>query len=131
MRRRSGHLLGDRLSLSRLGVLCFSIAIFVGCSVIGGGQVAAPTGLAATVQSPTEALVTWKPTDGLTDLRIERRDGLEAPFREVGVTGPEASSHLNTGLTPGGVYVWRIRGCSFGACSPYTDEVSLTMPAAT
>jgi Fibronectin type III domain len=88
----------------------------------------APNGLAVEVQSPTQALVRWARQPGLTEYRVERKDGDGGSFLEVGVTGPEATTHLNEGLTAGETYVWRLRACNAEGCSPYSEPVSVTMP---
>jgi hypothetical protein len=86
----------------------------------------APTNLAVTRQPGGDVLVTWDAVPTAIEIHVERRDGADADFREVGVTGQGSTGHLNTGLSPGVTYTWRMRGCSVGGCSPYSAEIDAT-----
>jgi len=114
---------GRRLALHVVGGLM--IAMTSACGAADG--LAAPNNLHLESISDTSALLLWDPVDGATGIRVERRDGADAPFVEVGVTGEGSSGHLNTGLTSGAVYVWRLRACRGDQCSSYSPQISVAM----
>ncbi|MBI2756451.1 MAG: fibronectin type III domain-containing protein [Chloroflexi bacterium] len=87
-----------------------------------------PEALQATIRPGGNVLLTWRPVAGATEVRVERRDGAGFPFQELGVTGPGSSGHLNTSLTSGVEYAWRLRACNSLGCSPYSPEVAISAP---
>lgn len=108
------------------GLAGVSLFLLAGCA--SSSSPAAPSEVRTDVLSPTEVMLRWESDKDVGAYRVERRDGLEAPFAEVGITGAPAASHLNTGLTPGATYVWRLRACTRDQCSPYSSEVSAKLP---
>jgi hypothetical protein len=108
------------------GLVGVSLFLLAGCA--SSNPTGAPPEVRTEVLSPTEVMLRWQPDKDVAAYRVERRDGLEAPFAEVGITGTSAASHLNTGLTPGATYVWRLRACTRDHCSPYSSEVSAKLP---
>jgi hypothetical protein len=110
--------------------LAVSVWIVTACGPTAAAKgIDAPSHLRTEALSATEVMLSWDPMDDITAIHVERRDGLEAPFVEVGVTGGEASSHLNTGLTTGATYVWRLRACRGDQCSDYSQFISLVVTA--
>jgi len=100
------------------------------CSqVAAAGTLNVPGQLQVEIRTPSEAMLAWDAASDVSTVHVERRDGLEAPFVEVGVVGGDATTHLNTGLTPGATYVWRLRACRNDQCSAYSSPVSVTMTA--
>ena len=116
-----------RVLLRRSIVWFLCVALVAGCASIS--LTGAPSEVRTEVRSPTEAMLQWKTDKDAGEYRVERKDGPDAPFALVGVTGPGASSHLNSGLTPSATYVWRVRACIGDRCSPYSPEISAKMPA--
>ncbi len=100
-----------------------ALLVVNGC-VLGASGTGAPTGLTTEVRSSSEILLTWDRQEDADAFRVERKDGEGAPFREVGVTAPLATGHLNTGLSLGATYTWRVRACVADRCSRYSEEVS-------
>jgi len=86
------------------------------------GAPAAPTHLDAQKQPNGDILLRWDPVPGATEIHVERRDGPDGEFLELGVTGAGSSGHLNTGLKPGTQYTWRLKACNRAGCSDYSAE---------
>jgi hypothetical protein len=86
------------------------------------GAPAVPTHLDAQKQANGDILLRWDPVQGATEIHVERRDGPDAKFLELGVTGPGSSGHLNTGLKAGTQYTWRLKACNAAGCSDYSAE---------
>ena len=90
----------------------------------------APFFLTATTVSSTQVNLAWGDTpaaDGLI-YTIERQTGAGsfAPVTEV--TG--ALGYLDTGLTPGATYTYRLSARNYAGTSGYGNTASVTMPAA-
>jgi len=120
------------LLFRRRQLLQYLVAVALFSSAACGPVAAAtditpPVDLRAEPRTAAEALVSLERVEWVTAIRVERRDGLEAPFAQVGVTGGDATTHLNTGLTPGATYVWRLRACRDDQCSAYSASVTVTM----
>lgn len=114
-----------RVVMKYAGIAGASLVLLAGCA---SSTLSAPSDVRTEVLSASEVMLRWQPDKDVGEYSIERKDGLEAPFRRVGVTGPGAGSHLNSGLTPGATYVWRLRACIGDRCSPYSPEISVKMP---
>lgn len=87
-------------------------------------EVRAPTGVNVTVRSSDALLLSWVDVTPGAAYWIERREGAAGPYRLVGITGTDATSHLTTGLKPGTLYSSRLRACKSTGCSPYSAEVN-------
>lgn len=74
-----------------------------------GWAAEAPTGLSATVVSDTEITLNWTNVDTTGDgVSIERStDGVT--YAEVDTVALGVAEYVNTGLTAGTLYYWRIR----------------------
>ena len=83
------------------------------------------TGAQAFVDS---ALVTWKPPAGTTatgyDVYVGLSPGMEYPVPLNGANPVVGDSYLVTGLTPGRIYYFTVRGRVAGASSSASNEVS-------
>jgi hypothetical protein len=94
---------------------------------------AAPSALSANPTSTTFVALSW--TDNSTteeEFRIERSTA-GGPFNQIAVLGPDVVSYGDSGLSPETAYTYRVRACSGGYCSAYSNEApALTpMPAPT
>ncbi len=82
-----------------------------------------PTGINTTITSANRLVLSWVNASHDSSYRIERKEGLDGSYAEIGVTGPNAVSNDNFGLKPGTEYYFRIRGCTDQGCSAYSPEV--------
>lgn len=74
--------------------------------------------------SGDQVTLTWEDTS--TDelgFKIEKKEGVNETYREIGTTGPNTTSYTDTGLQPGKTYFYRVRSYSASGNSPYSEEV--------
>ena len=86
----------------------------------------APT-LTATVLSSTRVALSWAAVDGAV-ATLERKTG-EGDYAAV-ATQVSAAEYIDSGLTPGGTYTYRMKLSNDTGSSDYSDPVSVTLPAA-
>ena len=90
----------------------------------------APTNLVAAEASSTALSLSW--VDHATNeagFRLERREPGE-PWAQITEIGANATSYLDTGLSPDTVYDYRVRAYNIIGNSAYSNEASArTMPA--
>ncbi len=87
-----------------LFVICF--VVLLGCEV-----------------SAATAALSWQDnSDNEAGFAIERKDGASGEFRVVATVGVDVESFLDTGLTPGGFYVYRVAAFNAFGFSGYTNE---------
>ncbi|MFT7618273.1 MAG: PKD repeat protein [Planctomycetota bacterium] len=86
----------------------------------------APDGLGASVQSPTSVSIGWN--DNSTDedgFELERStDGVN--FASLVVTAANVNSHLDSGLTSGQIYFYRVRAFNSNGNSSFSGTASAT-----
>jgi len=93
---------------------------------------AAPTGLTAVAQSSTAVGLTW--TDNAnneTSYRVFRRDGAAVTAVQISLDLPAGStSWQDNGLTASSLYTYSIKAHNAAGDSDWSNEVSVTTPAA-
>ena len=87
----------------------------------------APTGLAATVQSPTLIRVTWSPVTGATSYRLERADAA-APGVFTAVGGVLSQPTFDDPVTAGGTYSYRVAASNANGTSSFSAAVTAVAP---
>ncbi len=93
-----------------------------------GNPPAVPTGLAATVMSPTQIDVTWAAVTGATSYRLERADA-SAPGVFVQVGGALAAPEYDdVGVSAGGTYSYRVAASNAEGTSAFTAAVTAVAP---
>ncbi|MEQ1758998.1 MAG: fibronectin type III domain-containing protein, partial [Vicinamibacterales bacterium] len=91
----------------------------------------APTGLSATASSSTQVQLSWSDTSVTeTGFSIERA-GSNGIFAEVGTVAADGTSYLDTGLTAGTLYSYRVRAINLVSASAYSNTATLTTPSST
>ncbi|MEX2235377.1 MAG: fibronectin type III domain-containing protein [Cyclobacteriaceae bacterium] len=91
---------------------------------------ASPTQLIATSASSTSINLSW--TDGSTNetgFQVERSSTSGSGFSLINTTTASATSFLDTGLTSGTIYYYRIRAINSSGQSAYTAEANATTMA--
>ncbi|MCA4900649.1 MAG: fibronectin type III domain-containing protein, partial [Cytophagales bacterium] len=85
----------------------------------------APTALTAVAASPTQINLTWADVStNETGFQVERSLTTSTGFTLVGTTAANAVSFVNTGLTAGTQYFYRIRAVNATGNSAYTAEAN-------
>ena len=85
----------------------------------------APSGLTATVISPSRIDLSWSTAPGLVDTyRVERSTTTGTGFVEI--ASINVTTYQSIGLNASTQYFYRVRACNTGGCSAYTAEVSGT-----
>ncbi len=90
----------------------------------------APTNLSASVQSTTSVRLLWNDSSSGTtsSFKIERSsDGVN--FTQIGTTAASTTNFLDTGLTEGAGYDYRVRASNSVGDSGYSNAVSATLPS--
>jgi fibronectin type 3 domain-containing protein len=88
-----------------------------------------PTSLSVAARSPSQARLSWIDNGGGTlGFYVERSPNGSTNWVQIGSVGV-ISSVIVGGLTPNGVYYFRVRAFGSGGPSGYTSTVSITMPS--
>jgi hypothetical protein len=95
-------------------------------SPTGNDTVNPPTGVTATAVSAVAARVTFVGVSGATGYIVERAEGAQGAFAQVGT--PTASPFDDTGLTPLATYRYRVSTVSGSKQSSPSAESSVTLP---
>ncbi|MFQ5454664.1 MAG: fibronectin type III domain-containing protein [Nitrospirota bacterium] len=86
-----------------------------------------PSNLSASSTSNTSITLTWLDnTPSETGYKIERKTGAGGTYAEIAITGANAVTYLDTGLTGNTAYYYRIRATNAGGDSQYSNEASAT-----
>jgi hypothetical protein len=90
----------------------------------------APTNLVAQAISPTQVSLTWSEVlnQGATQISIERKTGTGGTYAAVALVS-DATSYIDTNLTAGTTYYYRMRASNLGTWSAYSNEAQATTPA--
>jgi len=87
-------------------------------------QTAAPDGFSASGLSASSALLSWNDNSAdETGFLVERSTSETSGFVLVGTTASNATSYINTGLTTGTQYYYRIRAMGASGNSVYTNVI--------
>ncbi|MFO0908213.1 MAG: hypothetical protein U0794_07615 [Isosphaeraceae bacterium] len=90
---------------------------------------ASPSGLRVVAISGQDARLTWVDTaSSTTAYRIERRDADAAGFASLAVLPAGEATFVDSGLTPGATYIYRVIALANAGESLPSGEVSLTLP---
>jgi len=90
-----------------------------------------PVGLSAAAISPSQVSLTWRDAleMGTTGYVVERKPGPGGAYERVADVR-SARSHLDTGLTGGLDYVYRVKAWNLAGQSGASEEVAVSTPAA-
>ncbi|MEW6173209.1 MAG: fibronectin type III domain-containing protein [Bacillota bacterium] len=92
---------------------------------------AAPSNFTATATSGTTVVLSWTDnSNNETDFSIERKKAGEAYDAVLVVLGANSTTHTDPLAYPGTTYYYRIRAHNAFGYSSYSNEVSVTTPAA-
>ena len=91
---------------------------------------AAPTNLKAAAASATSIKLTWKDNaSNETGFRIERKTIPPDKWEEVATVGANVATYVDSGLTTGTTYYYRVYSYNAAADSNTSNEASATPPA--
>ncbi len=103
------------------------ILIGIAFPILAYAQPAAPSGFAASTLSTTSALLSWSDNStNETGFQVERSTSATTGFVLVATTAANAISYINTGLTSGTQYYYRIRATNAAGQSAYTTASATT-----
>jgi fibronectin type 3 domain-containing protein len=89
---------------------------------------AAPTGVIAATTSSTAITVSWNPVTGATGYRIYRSSSASGTYTQVGTS--TGASYINTGLTSGAIYYYKVSAYNSSEESAQSDQVvGMIMPS--
>lgn len=99
------------------------------CLESAGGGLEAPRRLRAKVLSATEVRLRWRDRSaGESGFHVElSREG--GPFERVASAGADRRRLVLRGLEPGATYTFRVQAHAAAGASPYSNEVTVTLPA--
>lgn len=85
---------------------------------VGDVPPTAPSGLTATVVSPSRVDLAWQAAAGTVDeYRIEQRTGTSGAWREIDRVDAGSRTYQSTGLAAATQYSWRVLACNAVGCS--------------
>ena len=91
------------------------------------GIPAAPGPLSGSAPEATRFNVHWKDnSDNETVFKIERKTGDSGTWAQIGAAPANVTDFLDSGLTPGTRYVYRVRAANANGDSPYSVELPIT-----
>jgi len=91
---------------------------------------AAPSGLAASAQSSSEIAVSWQDNSGNEDqFKLDRRESGTTVWTRVFTSGPNASTHTDTGLAAETKYYYQVKAWNSTGNSAYSNIDDATTPA--
>jgi hypothetical protein len=85
-----------------------------------------PGDLTAERVSSTQVQVSWTAPGGQTSYDLRRRTGTGGGWDFEQTLPGDATSWLNTGLSPQTTYQYQIRACSAAGCSDYSSPVTVS-----
>ncbi|MDI6788407.1 MAG: fibronectin type III domain-containing protein, partial [Planctomycetota bacterium] len=92
---------------------------------------ARPLNLTATATSLSQIRLQWSDdSNNETGFRIERKIGLAGTYELLTNVSANSTSFLNTGITTGTTYYYRIRAYNIAGPSDWSNEASVAMPVA-
>jgi fibronectin type 3 domain-containing protein len=94
----------------------------------GGGDLGAPSTVAAVSTSPTSIRLAWTGVPDASSYQIFRSTGTEI-WRSVATTDPDVTAYNDDGLAAGTTYFYRIVAITDGGTAPPSDVVSATTSA--
>ena len=87
----------------------------------------APTELKAEAAGSSAIDLEWTDgSDNETGFEVERKEGAQGSWGQVGTAGADDTTVQDTGLSPTTTYTYRVRACNVAGCSDYTQEASAT-----
>jgi len=87
----------------------------------------APGGLTATVVSQTKVNLAWADSsNNESSFKIERKTGAAGTYAQIATTGPNVTSLVDSSLTAGTAYFYRVRASNAGGNSGYSNEANPT-----
>jgi N-acetylneuraminic acid mutarotase len=98
--------------------------------IVLSSQPPAPTNLTAVANADGTIKLTWTPSTGASDYRVERLGPGDNGFREI-ATGITGNSFTDTGLSADTTYQYRVRAENASGLSDYSPVASATTPAQT
>jgi fibronectin type 3 domain-containing protein len=105
-------------------------ADWAGARLIVGGTSApaAPSGLTGTAASGTQVNLSWTNNSGSqTEFKVERStDGVN--FTQIALTAANVTTYMDTVLTPGATYSYRVRATNSIGDSPDSNTFTITLP---
>ena len=86
--------------------------------------------LGSTPAHAAQLTVSWSDAtpDDHTGFKVERKTGTNGTFAQVGTTGQTVMAYLDTTLTAGTTYCYRVRAYNTAGNSPYTPEGCAVAP---
>jgi hypothetical protein len=87
----------------------------------------APTNLTATAISASQVSLTWDypQVTVATSYKVERKTGVAGTYAQVALL-PDARSYIDTNLTAGTQYYYRVKASNYGGDSDYSNETNAT-----
>jgi uncharacterized protein len=90
----------------------------------------APSNLAAQFVAPDRIRLSWSAGDGAArEFRIERRIG-SSSFQPLATVGTDSTTFVDSGLTTGGEYRYRVQACNNSGCSQFSNQATVEVAAA-
>jgi hypothetical protein len=87
---------------------------------------AVPADVTATRISSTQVEVSWKAPGGQTRYEVRRRTGTGGAWTFETTVPGDATSWLDSGLTPHTTYQYQVRACSTAGCSDYSSIATVS-----
>jgi hypothetical protein len=117
---------------SSLKTCAIAIGVFLAlaCASTEAAALTAPFNVAASPKSATSVTVTWSDSNTqLTEFVIQRSVKPDNGFKIIAYAAASARSYVDSGLTTGGTYYYRLRAKLNGTTSTLSNTASVTVIA--
>jgi len=109
----------------------FSAYSSVATATVIAPQLLPPSNVQATAINQNQVTLTWNGANtNAVQFQIERKAGSDAAFTLVATVPSSQTTYQDSGLVPNITYVYRMRSQGKGEFSGYSNEVTVTTPAA-
>jgi hypothetical protein len=110
--------------------LAIGVLLAFACASAEAATLSAPYNVAATTKSSTSVTVTWSDSNAqLTEFVLQRSTKADNGFKNVAAPAATARSYVDTGLTTGETYYYRMRAKLNGTTSTLSNTASVTVSA--
>jgi hypothetical protein len=87
-----------------------------------------PNGMRASLRSAHDVLVSWNGVGGTAEFEVQRSSSDAPYFVTIGHLQGASTELLDTHITGGVRYSWRVRACNQSGCSSFSAPVSFQAP---
>jgi Concanavalin A-like lectin/glucanases superfamily/Chitobiase/beta-hexosaminidase C-terminal domain/Family of unknown function (DUF6298)/Putative collagen-binding domain of a collagenase len=95
----------------------------------GSNSSAVASAAFAIVAAPPQLTLMWQDNStNESNFRVERKTGTSGTYAQIALVAADTTSYVDTSVTSGGTYCYRVNAINSGGASIYTNEACATVP---